>query len=95
MSLCAPAVVRFGILMPVKNRIHIRSPAKIGLIDQRHIASTMPQITALRRAGLPLHEIADALRRASGAGPFKLIEAWSAQQVLRTIREAELLQHSI
>jgi hypothetical protein len=92
MSLCAPAIVRFGNLMPVKNRIHVRSPAEIGLIDRRHIASTMPQITALRRAGLPLHEIADALDRGSDAGPFKLIAPWSTQQVLRMIQEAELLR---
>lgn len=92
MALCAPPVVRFGSLMRVKNTIYVRPPAKIGLYDRRFIASIMPQITARRRAGLSIHETAGVLGQEAGLHPFRLVKPWSAQLVLSTIREAELLR---
>jgi hypothetical protein len=90
---CAPAIVHSGNLMPVRSRFHVRLPARIGLYDRRYIARILPQIMALRRGGLSTYGIAAVLENESRASdPFRLVEPWSAQLVMQTIREAALLR---
>jgi hypothetical protein len=44
--------------MPVKTKIFVRSPSRIGLVDRRHIALHVPRINLLRKAGLAAWAIA-------------------------------------
>ena len=88
----APPIVRFARLMRVKTAIPVRPPSRIGLIDRRAIASDMPRIEALRRAGLTLHEIATALNAAAGTQPFQRVVPWSDRLLLQTMREAARLR---
>ncbi len=93
-GLWVPAIVRIGSLMPVKRKmIFVRSPGRIGLADRRHIALHAPGIQTLRKAGLSAWAIAAVLNsREEKWDAVRMTGPWSAGQVLRTIREAELLQ---
>ena len=88
-GLWVPAIVRIGSLMPVKSKIFVRSPGRIGLADRRHIALHVPRIHMLRKAGLSSWAIAAVLNhRGEECDGVRMTGPWSAGQVLRTIREA-------
>lgn len=87
----APSIVRAGSLMTVRTRIYTRLPDRIGIYDRRLIRDAAPIIRKLQRAGWPAIAIASALNQRGPGDAIRSISAWSAEDVLRTVREADRL----
>lgn len=61
--LFAPAIVRFGSLMPVRNVVLATERLYFGFAQRQYVRGYMPTITKLQNTGLSVHEIAAELNK--------------------------------